>query len=322
MGRERREKLYSQVTDTLRQGPANTHQIAQKTGINWQSVNTILSSLVAAGLAENNNGTYRLTGPITFNPKTILGLPITDEQEHILTSIAQRIQQLSSTRMNRTFLQKTLVQTLKLANIDTVPYGWYLFGECTILILTDDAIANATHTTQYDTAIRQAIATMQQFKTTTELMGDQYRNNSLYRCRLTIDKCFKSVFTPSTLDIIDEQLANIIVDIPREDTEAIEAAKAVYSLFGRLSVLGIDELEHLRMEIYTLFKTLWELIASLNFYLCVRHTFKEDITPYYALKKESLMTSLGTYYNHLEAYCPAPKPIDPELRRFKGAQAI
>lgn len=322
VSRADRIEIYSKVASCIREkGPINTNQISDETDINWETVKTTVESLEKAGFVILEGKQYSIQNECNFNSNTILGLPLNQEQENLFIGIANRIQELSPKRLNRTFLQKAVVRVIEKANIDTLPFGWYLFGKCTILQFQN--LNSSNQTKKYDAEIKETIDEINKFSNTDELMQEQYKNNSLYMSRLIMDQMCKQKFTKENLKVVEFQIKNIIFNfkLTEENKELFEYIEGFYSLFVRLLKLDIDEIESLRMDIFSAFRVIWELIGTYLFYENTKKFYRINTTPYYKLREYVLKEISNNYMQNLDGYLPLTKPVDDVLRKFKGARA-
>ena len=136
--RSDRSFIYSQIVDVLKQGKLNVRQISEKTNINWQTVKNALDTLESIKLVkkedQGNQIIYSIQQQLDLPKNTLLNLPI--KEEKLTKQIAKRISELWKKQTNenikKTFLQKILIKLIKEQKLK-IPYGWYLFGQCTVL---------------------------------------------------------------------------------------------------------------------------------------------------------------------------------------------
>lgn len=324
MKRSERTKIYEKIAVELRKGVSNVHKISKATNINWPTVKIALDSLVAAGFIKLENKKYIIKNDIQFNSNSIMSLPITQDQINLFRSLEEEIQQKSPKHFNRTFLQKAIVQIMKKTKQKGIPYGWYLFGECTIVQLAESgAPYEKVDLTKFENVIRSTVDEFSQYNNTNELMEKTYEHKPLYQARLAVDTICKQEFTKGNLDLLHMQLKNIIFSFKEteENKDLFEFIEGFYSTFVQLLKLDVDTLEQIRLEIYKTYSHVWELIATYNIYEDTKDYFNITTKPYYNLRIETLKEM--TTYNllQLQGYLPAKKKVDDVLQAFKGVRA-
>ncbi|MBU0666405.1 MAG: hypothetical protein ABIC91_05350 [Nanoarchaeota archaeon] len=325
MGHKRfdRSEIYSQISSFLKTGSYNKHQIAEATKINWETVSKALESLEAGNFVKKDGNKYSLKAEFYSNPNALLGLPVTKEQETLFYELLKRVKELSTKTLNRTFLQKILISIIKKEEL-SIPYGWYLFGQCCVSKLEFDNDYKSI--TIHDKAILQTLKEFDKYENTDQLMEAHYKeeDNDLYLTKLSINKILKEKFTEQTLDILELQIKNIIFKFSEteENKDLFIYINGFYSIFVRLLKLSIEELESIRLEIYDAFKSVWELIGTYDLYNDTKKSFNTDTKIYYDVRKESLLELADFYLFALKEHCPPFSKLDPKLQKLRDALAV
>jgi predicted transcriptional regulator len=312
----RRERLdiYREVVKALKEGPKNIHQISDQNDINWETVRKALETLEAAGFVHKEEKRYVLDGPVLDND-TLLGLPLEEEKKKQLCEIANRVQKLS--HFSKTFLQKAVIEVIKKHNLP-LPYGWYLYGPCTILRLNPETLQRYGETKRYDATIKDIIQRYKRFDTTDQLMEDIYtqEKNETYLSRLRIHNLFKEPFTEQALVQLDLNLKSFLMHIDTDEARLIEI---FYSTYTRLRKLPLEQVENLRLEVFSAYKTLWEILASYSLYSTSKEYFAGNTKPNYLLRKNTLVEPFEEYIEILQEHCPLMKPLSPALQRVRDS---
>ena len=328
MERERtnRSDIYKGVVQVLQRGNFNVNQIkeALNNELSWDAIKNALDVMKEMDIVKEESNKFSLKTPqLQKNPNTILGLPLTKEQEELFLGIAKRFKELwpKDKPFRKTFLQKMIVTLIEKENLD-LPYGWYLYGECTAMKFNDDNWNNYDIGNKFDKSIIQIIDFFKNYDTTDDLMEEQYikKNMDVYLARLTIDKLLKQSFTTENLKVIDMQIRKMIFSFEEEsDNEDIwKFINSFYSIFGRLRKLPIEDIENIRMDIIISFKSVWELIGTYKFYRTSSKNYEKDISPYYTSAISPLKDIAESHLFNLDEYCPNIVLSD-ETKRIRDA---
>ncbi|MFC1728215.1 winged helix-turn-helix domain-containing protein [Nanoarchaeota archaeon] len=305
-----RVDIYSQIFDILKQGKYNILQISKKTNINWQTVKNTLYTLENMGIVKKedkkNKIYYSLKNP-ELNTNTLLGLPIKQEKE--TKQIAKRIIELwkeqTGENINKTFLQKILVKTIKKENLK-IPYGWYLFGQCTVLKLDPNQIEEDSIKT-YDETINATIKEYKDLPNTAELRSKHYKeeNNVLYLDRLRIIEILSKPFDDESIRLLNQNLKDLVFTFHGEE-DVIDLLETYYSLAVR--IFKLENKEELRTLLSESFSALWDLLALDSLYYSLKDYYSEEILEYYYnQRKIPFKSTLDEYLSDL--YDSIPKEI-------------
>jgi hypothetical protein len=331
----KRNEIYHNVISILEQGAHNRFQIKAQIEnkfhikISWEAVNSALDTLESIDYVKkeikSGRDTYSLNQTIKTNEKTILGLPITEQQEALCCGLANRFKELDR-NINNTFLQKMLVNVIEKKDLD-IPYGWYLFGPCCVLKLTPECLCKYPSTTDYDEEIKETLAEFSKYPNTDSLMEAIYtkNNNTLYINKLSIYKLLSVPLKDKTsLSLLNFAIKQLLWSIPQEkDSEAIiKYTEIFYSLFSRLAKLSEDKFEDARMDIFACFKSLWELIGTYQMYKTTKQFYENyDTTIHYHLAYLQLSAILDASLFELSSSCP-PLEISPEMKALRDSLAM
>jgi len=324
----KRNEIYHDVISVLEQGAYNRFQIKAQIEnkfhikASWEAVNSALETLESINYVKkeikSGRDTYSLNQIIKINEKTILGLPITEQQEALCCSLANRFKELNPA-INNTFLQKMLVNIIEKKNLD-IPYGLYLFGPCCVLKLTPECLSKYHSTTDYDKEIKETLAEFNKYPDTDSLMEDVY--TIPYINRLSIYKLLsKPLKDKTSLSLLHLAIKQLLWSIPKEkDSEPIiKYAEIFYSLFSRLAKLPEDKFEDVRMDIFACFKSLWELIGTYQMYKTTKRFYENyDTKSNYNLAYLQLSAILDASLFELSSSCP-PLEISPEMKALRDS---
>jgi len=332
MANKPRSQIYYKIVELLKTGSFTTLQIADKTGINWETAKNALETLskISVVSSEEKNGkTYYTMANLELRDDTLLGLPISDEQKTRTSILLKSIETvwnniLPNRPLNRTFRQKVLIKLIKRANIKNVPYGWYLFGQCAVLHNPD--LSNIQPAHDHDSEIKTIIEEYQNLSTT-ELLLSHYReeNNEVYMSRIKISDILLNRFTEESLSILKRLLIQFIFSFGEADEDVNAALNAFHSVCARLiNSKNPKEMEDIRPLINEAFNVLWEIMAAYNLYISLRNRDwyeKAVLERHYKLKIECSFQVFKEYYDALQDYCPPIIITDKYLRSFKGILA-
>ncbi|MBI2151799.1 hypothetical protein HYU21_03690 [Candidatus Woesearchaeota archaeon] len=331
MSNKPRSKIYEDVVNLLKKSSYTILQIAEHTKINWETAKNAVETLSKINLitpTEKNGKTYYQVNEANFlqlRKDTLLGLPLTEEQEKttkaLFTRIRQRWQEITGRSINKTFQQKILVRLVEENNIQNVPYGWYLFGECAVLFNSEDN--DIKPIIKYDTQIEKIIADFSHL-TIKELLERHYLNNELYKTKLKIADLLLATFTDESLQQLKRLVRQLVFSI-NSDKEVLEYINAFHSATVRLvNGYNAKEMEDLRPMINEVFTCLWELIGLFNLKQSITAWYDSaTIKRHYQLRKDSLIPELEVQLIALIDHCPPLNiPKDSSILKFKGILAV
>ncbi len=321
MARQTREKLFEKVVETLKKNPKTIHQVAKATDINWETVKKTISVLSKINLVKSSikNGkeyfSIGTTGFIKPRKDTLMGLPITQEQEHRTKQLLKRIEEIWSKivphrKLGKTFRQKILVKLIKSTEENNVPYGWFLYGQCAVLYNPD--LTGITSSKQYDTKITDIIEEFKDIPTTTELLERHYTEtgNESYKLRLLISQNLLDKFTEDSIYLLKKNIKHFIFNFKKteENNKIIEVLESFLSFSLRLlSKLPIRELEDIRSQMNETFLKVWEIMATYNLYKSLQKKNWYEINilkEHYYMKLEVLLASIDEHITTLGDNCP------------------
>jgi len=290
--KKKRSVIYKRIVEVLKKETLNVLQISEKTSINWQTVKNTLDTLESINLVKKedkgNKIYYSLRNPET-NTKTLLGLPT--KKEKLTKQIAKRIIELweknTKEQIKKTFLQKILVKTIKTENLE-IPYGWYLFGQCTVLQIDPNQI-NEMSIKDHDNVINIIIKEYKEMPNTTELLLKHYReeNNAFYLDKLKITEILSKPFTEDSLRLLDQNLKDMVFTFNGKK-DVIELLETYYSL--TVGILKLDDREELRVLLSESFLALWDLLALDNLYTSLKEYYSEEILEYYYNQRKNYIS--------------------------------
>ncbi|MFP4111505.1 MAG: hypothetical protein ACLFPQ_02240 [Candidatus Woesearchaeota archaeon] len=319
--RSSRADIYKEVIRVLKGREYNIYQIkeALQHQISWDAIKNALDVMKELKLAKENNNKYSISICASEgNPNTIMGIPLTNQQEQKFCEIANRIKQFEP-NIKRTFLQKAVIEVIKLAKINDLPHAWYLYGECSLHKLEDNILKNFGVTTKFDSKIKIVLKKFSEYETTDELLEDLYTkaNNDLYLHRLTILNYLRKPFAAENVSLLRREFNLCLLSLIKyklsEETE--EQFKRFLSSFNMLRKLPQNELEQLRPEIIATFDLVWQLIGIDNFKE-VQHFYSENLDSYFRERKKSVEETLYLNLIKLKDYWPEPK-YNPEIQKLK-----
>lgn len=325
----RRSHIYQSITKILETGSYNVYQIKEKLeknkiNVSWEAINSALHALESINFVKQETKAGRICYSLNqcnkLNDKTILGLPISAEQESLCCGLANRFKELNPD-VSRTFLQKMLIQLINKRKLN-IPYGWYLYGPCCVLKLTDDILQNHPSNKDYDSDIKEIISQFKRYENTNELMEDVYRKNPLYLHRLKINKMLSEpIRNKSSLDLLNLELKHLIWSFEEneENSPILNYLMSFYSMFVRLSKLPVEQFEETRVDILACFKSVWELIGTYEMYNTTKRFYPSQNTScnfqlaYYHLKTITEMDLLN-----INSLCPKIE-ISPKMQKLRDS---
>lgn len=319
MANKPRSEIYDNVVHLLKTGQYTILQIADKTGVTWETAKNAVETLQTINLVtslEQNGKTYYHVDESHFlqlRKDTLLGLPLTPEQEKdtkaLFTRIKQRWQEITGRSINKTFLQKILVKVVEKNKIPNVPYGWYLFGECAVLFTAEDDVAPIK---KYDEQIDVVVKEYAKIPNTNELLQTYYakKGKELYLLRIKISNLLLEPFNQESLTTLKKIMRDFLFTFPRteDNKEIVENLNAYASMVFRLiNHRNEKEMEDLRSLLNDTFSSLWESMATYNLYLSLKDKDWYD-TPtllrYYRLRVEIVKEIVENYLSLLNDHTP------------------
>lgn len=324
----KKQEIFSKILKTLNTGSYNILQISKITNTNWETVKNTLQILEKINLVSKKDNKYFVNKVLDFNENTLLGLPISKEQKNATLSLAKRIiekwNKKTSKPIKKTFLQKMLIKVIKQANIQNIPYGWYLFGECAVLRLEPDSI---TADRKYDKYILPVIEEYSKIPNTQELLKKHYveEGNDLYLLRLKISNLLMNQFNIESITSLKINLNNFLFSFKKTDDnkDLLEYITGFVSIVLQLiKNLSVDELEDIRSEINNAFIAVWEIAGTYNLYASlVKFYDKQVLKKYYDIRVHNLQLVAEEYILALKDNIPAKEEKSSPLKRFKGIAA-
>jgi Fe2+ or Zn2+ uptake regulation protein len=309
--KEAKTRLYREISDLLSNDHFNIHQLTErlKGKASWETVNNALEIMMALGIVQkqqiNGRYIYSLNQKQTLNRNAILGLPVTKEAQKLACQIAKRFKEKKD--VNNTFLQKMVVELIKREKLD-IPYGYYLYGECCIQKL--NCIDDYKSTNAYDKEIDSILKDFEKYHNTDELLQEKYieAHNDLYLHRLKINNVLSVPFTTQNLILLDLELRHLIFSYKLDEynNEIDRLLHNFYSIFVQLKKKPIDEIETIRMEIFTCFKSVWELIGTHQLFTTTKERFYKthNTLPNYQYAVEQLIEVAEIHLEHLYEHVP------------------
>ncbi|MFP4645759.1 MAG: hypothetical protein ACLFNB_03880 [Candidatus Woesearchaeota archaeon] len=295
----RRGEIYNLIVGVLKTENLNIQQISQRTGIRWETVRNAVESLEEAGFLKRDGREFKLDGEFQFfDEETILGVPIDENQKKEYFRIAKRIREFKD--YNKTFLQKAVINVIKKENLD-LPYGWYLFGECTPVKLGDETLQGYGSTRKYDKAIRETINEFGHYNNTVDLMEDHYQDKPVYAARLHIDQIFKGELTRNSMKQIELLVKQMLFKVNEPASEYLDAFLSNVAMLKRLDD---EELESIKLDIFSTFRIIWELIGTQQF---KESSGIDNIDFYYETRMTTLKSLASEYLANLKDYWPEPE---------------
>jgi hypothetical protein len=157
-------------------------------------------------------------------------------------------------------------------------------------------------------------------------MQDIYlsEKNELYLHRLKIDNLLsRPIENKEHLNLLDLEFKHLIWSFEKnEDSKEIcDYLMDFYSIFVRLKKLDLNELESLRLEIFTCFKSVWELIGTYQMYVTTKVFYPDqDTSSNFKLAFYQLKNIIEAHLWHLSEHCP-PIEISPKMQKLRDSLA-
>jgi len=324
----KKEEILGKILETLKTGSYNILQISKETGINWETVKNAVQTLEKINLVSKEKNKYFLNKVLDFNENTLLGLPISKEQKNATLGLANRIIEKWNKKVSRpikkTFLHKILIKVVKEANINNIPYGWYLFGACAVLRLDPDLNTSSDIGNKYDAQTTSIIEEYSKIPNTQELLKKHYveEGNDVYLLRLKISNLLMNQFNTESITSLKINLNNFLFSFKKtEDNEDIlEYVLGFVSIVLQLiKQLSINELEDIRSEINSTFIAIWEIAGTYNLYeSLIKFYDKQILKKYYTIRVDNLKLVAEEYLLALKDNIPVKKQKPSSLNKFKG----
>ena len=292
----RRGEIYNLIVGVLKTENLNIQQISQRTGVRWETVRNAVESLEEAGFLKKDGRVFKLDGEFQyFDDETILGVPLDEDQKKTYFQIANRIKEFKN--YNKTFLQKAVISVIKKEKLD-LPYGWYLFGECTPVKLCDETLQGYGSTRKHDKAICETITEFDKYHNTVDLMEEQYQDKPLYSSRLHIDQIFKGDLDQNAMKLLELHVKQMLFKVEDPASEYLDAFLSSVAMLKRLSD---EDLEAVKMDVYSTFRIIWELIGTQQF----KETSQLDNIDFqYETRMTTLKSLASEYLANLKDYWP------------------
>jgi hypothetical protein len=329
--RGRRSDFYSYIRDVLQSGSYNVFQIREhiehehNKKVSWEAIRAALEALESIGFVkkEEKSGKdyYSLSHCSTPIKDTILGLPVSKEQEKLCCEIANRIRELAP-KTNNTFLQKMVVNLIKRKNLD-IPYGWYLYGECCVVKLVPEFLSKYSSTHKFDTELKQIIGEFKSYGNTDELLKALYvkEGNALYLHRWKINGMLSHPFKEKPV-LLDYEIKHMIFTISdmKLPRQIYEYLMEFYSDLVRLIKHPIEKMEEYRLDILSTFQSIWELIGTYEMYSTTKPKYQMDTLCYYQAAALQLKTIIEVNLDYLNGLCPYVY-VSPKIRKLTDSLA-
>lgn len=303
-----KSEIYESIVDFLKKnGSSRVQTISEKTSTRWETVKSALETLEKSEFVQEKNNFYSLKQSLNFDKETILGIMIEPSEKEKISKIANRFRELwpKNKFLGKTFLQKMTVELIKKENLN-LPYGWYLFGQCTALKMHDETLNKYGSEKKYDFKIKEIIEEYSQFNDTDELLEYHYKKEKkkLYLTRLSINNILKknNLSRELILNVLDIQIQSLIWDFEKnsDNKDIFEILEGFHSIILKLSKLPVEKLNNLKFDIYTTFSLIWELIGSYNLY----KSLNQDIKLFYDYNADILKDKIDNLLVNLKEYCP------------------
>ncbi len=329
--RGKRSDIYGSIVETLKTGSYNILQISEKTGINWETVRNALSTLESIDVVSKEDNKYYIdqTRILNIREDTLLGLPLTEEQENKIKGLAARIKEkwnkITSRPLNKTFLQKMMVKLIQEEKIKDIPYGWYLFGLCTVLQLDPQELGKSEET-EYDKKIEIIVRDFSNMHSTNELMTRQYTEEAkpLYLSKMKLSSILMNPFTEHSINLLKIEIRNILFSFQKKEDnkDIMEYLNGFDSIVIRLiKTLNLKELEELRQSINESFTAIWDMLGAYNFYENMIPFYGQTAKKYYIIRIEILKSIAESYLTALKDNIPITEAKEDSLSKFKGILA-
>ncbi len=323
--RSSRAEIYKKVIQVLKERDANVHQIKVllDNNLSWDAIKNALDVLKEMDLVRQENGEFSLkSNSIDLNPKTYLGLPLSEEQEKQFYALASRInKEWSYKPLKKTFLQKMLVTLIERENLD-LPFGYYLFGKCTPMKFNDELWKEHEPDNRFNTQIKNIVKEFEKYSNTRDLMERRYTEQDmpLYNTRLSIDLELKKPFDDEKKYRLHALFKSLIMNFDNNDDnkDIWEYINYFFSVWSRLKKLDKDDLESIRMDIIDSFQSLWKLIGTYEFYRSMSDFFGSIAKVHYDREINSLKNVTQSQIESLEEFCPELN-ISEEMQRFRNS---
>jgi hypothetical protein len=155
--------------------------------------------------------------------------------------------------------------------------------------------------------IKEIIEEYSKFNNTDELLEDHYKKEKqkLYLTRLMINNILKKKHLTRDLirNVLITQLQSLVWSFEEtpDNKDMFEFLEGFNSIVARLSSLSDDELDALKLDIYSTFCIIWELIGTYNYY---KSCSIINSKIYYDYNIDILKDKADMYLMSLLEHCP------------------
>lgn len=337
--RSQRSNLYKDILNCLKKGEFSISEISKDTGMNWETAERNLNVLKEIGLVEEKKEENRRVffikdkTPLEEEKDTLLGLPLTKQQRENTFSLFKVIRdewvKQTDRPLNKTFMQKIAVKVIKEANITSIPYGWYLFGQMTLVQcnpLSELPAEVNGFGYNYQDNVKKVVSEYLEYPNTNALMNAQYseEHNALYLAKLGFVNAISNPITDKDVVMLKRKLLDIRFSLIKdgENEQIVELVDAFISIVGfLLGNLKPNELEEIKPNVMESFRSLWNCIATYDLYKDVvdKEFYEKGLAyKYYLLRINPLIDICEGDLCFIKEFMPKLNQEDDPSLRFKG----
>ena len=287
---EATEKILKAMSSNSEQGLV-IQDISKKADVSWDCTKRHLESFVKSKIVREYNkegkAHYQMMCPITKSD-TLFSLPLSEEHRRAIKKIYATIKivwkQITNKPLSKTLVQKIAVDVVEQKYKD-IPRGWYLYGELLVLSFEADEDYQEILTKKEEVDCVKAVCRdyLGYCDASYKIRRHQYekKDNKLYLIKEDLMYCLGySDFNDSAQKMKIRQLLNeFAVTIERTEENAVMLAIADDFVAETLAIFrhnNEEELRKARSTIMNVFKKIWILAATYEFYESLKAFYDKE----------------------------------------------
>lgn len=340
--RKTKKQVVQRILQLLQSKPMTVNELAVAMDSNWDTVNKGLELLTSISLIETKDiegkKIYHTKEQTELNRRkdTLFGIPINQAQENLCKLLFMKLRtrwiEKNKFPPNKTQIQKMVMIIADDLKLPDVPRGWYLFGDCCVLIYEPDAMYKYSEVNikNLDQQINKVVDDCSKFCNTNELKKDHYEksHNTLYLIKLKIQEILTNmVFDKTSLKTLSELLYNFVYQFPNKDDNQyiFELLNSFLAITNQLiTTKNEKELSEKRYLLNDTFTALWELMATYHFFNDLAEGNygynRDNLQKYFDERIKTLSTISKDYLSELDSLIIRQQIIDKDspLLKYKG----
>ncbi len=292
MPRKAREEFLNSIVASVSYEPKSILEISKTAGTTWESTKKALVFLVSLGIVdimEEGNRKLFLKREFsgTVDNKTFFNIPLTERDENNIKFIFENAKKIwkekSGAEIGRTQMQKIIVAVNNTCGLN-IPVGRYLYGMMTVMPYdpaADYTYINPPGSSRILSSIEETTERYSNLSVP-QLKIQHYREtgNTLYLAKeTTLKLLYENEFNKTGFSNFCDSLFDILLNIPKEMSHALEVFTEFTGATNRLSRLREDDIETVKNDVGSAFNEVWKFVAL--------NIFCKDLSKFYS--KQQLM---------------------------------